>query len=1202
VRLPTIARAQQFRVLERATKPRASATTSLDVRKPGPPGVLPTSPLGGKVFIRLQQLERERGIETDRVADPAATRPLEEMRARTVATGGSADAGADSPYLEAFRLLTQLGAIAPAPAPGPPAGPAVQVAEGWRPIGPFAIPHGQSYGSGAGSRPAVAGRVSSVAVDPADATHILVGAAGGGVWESKDAGATWTPRTDFQASLAIGAIAFDPSRSQTVYAGTGEGDFYGWLGTGLLRSTDGGTTWNVRAQAPFVGAGFYDLVVDPLNGQHMLAATTAGLFESSDGGATWAVRRAQRTWDLSMRPVGGGGPNATQEVYAGCNDGLQVSNDGGTTWTAVALPNAPAVWVRIEVCHAPSSPNVVYVYATGTTGQPNAPWTGYLWRKASGGGNFAAVTFPAAIGVGQAWYDWCAAVAPNDPDTLYLAAIDLFRGQRSGNTWTWMNLSAKTNGDCIHPDQHHITFSPTDPNVVYASCDGGVYRSPNAGVNWHSVNKGLAITEFEYLAAHPQYDAWLIGGTQDNGTERYEGGEVWFHVQDGDGGDCGIDVASPATCFHTFYSMGMERSTTGGAWGSWTWVGPNIPQGYNSLFYPPLEVSGTTVVQAGQSAFISTNSGASWTEVALPANQIASAVAIASATRVYVGTTAGNPYRIDAVAGVWQAPVALTQPRAGYVSDLCSDSNTASRLWVTYSNVTGGHVYRSDNAGTTWTNVSAGLPTIPANAIVIDPTAGDTVYVAADVGVYRSTNAGANWTAFSNGLPNVLATDLVFHQSSRLLRVGTRSRGVWEINVDRATMPDVEVYVRDSTVDTGRRAPSPTGADPFTFGAQTYWWECTDVKVDAPPYQYVNAGDVDFDRFEDDRGVFASGLVHENALRNRTVRVYVQVHNRGPMAATNLAVKVFYASAALGLPNLPAGFWTNFPNNALAPSSPWQPIAPAKLVPSLECGRPSVVSFDWTVPAAQAGHSCLLAIASAQNDSIATAELNVGALVTGQQKCGLKNLVVVDPPAAPAVRTVLLDLWWPLLRGRFSLGVDARGEAIKTVVLGKRLARYAQEAKLKSRKFTLTERSAVATLLREHRAIKKDDFDLERLYVPTVGPWLTVPAGAPTTPDRVIVVLPAQKPKPGRFALVQWDEQGAPVGGFTFEVVGEGATPKRPQARTRARTGSTARVSAGTRSGSRKPRSGRLANRRPDRAASKPRSRPKKSTARGRRA
>src|SRR5439155_11910557 len=147
----------------------------------------------------------------------------------------------------------------------------------------------------------------------------------------------------------------------------------------------------------------------------------------------------------------------------------------------------------------------------------------------------------------------------------------------------------------------------------------------------------------------------------------------------------------------------MERSTTGGAWGSWTWVGPNIPQGYNSLFYPPLEVSGTTVVQAGQSAFISTNSGASWTEVALPANQIASAVAIASATRVYVGTTAGNPYRIDAVAGVWQAPVALTQPRAGYVSDLCSDSNTASRLWVTYSNVTGGHVYRSDNAGTTWT-------------------------------------------------------------------------------------------------------------------------------------------------------------------------------------------------------------------------------------------------------------------------------------------------------------------------------------------------------------------------------------------------------------------------------------------------------------------------------------------------------------------
>ena len=107
------------------------------------------------------------------------------------------------------------------------------------------------------------GRVSSIAVDPSDPKHLLLGAAGGGIWESNDTGATWTPRTDQMPSLAIGAIAFDPTNPKKVYAGSGEGNFYSNLGAGVYKSTDGGTTWTVSASAPFVGVGFYDLVVDP---------------------------------------------------------------------------------------------------------------------------------------------------------------------------------------------------------------------------------------------------------------------------------------------------------------------------------------------------------------------------------------------------------------------------------------------------------------------------------------------------------------------------------------------------------------------------------------------------------------------------------------------------------------------------------------------------------------------------------------------------------------------------------------------------------------------------------------------------------------------------------------------------------------------------------------------------------------------------
>ena len=103
----------------------------------------------------------------------------------------------------------------------------------------------------------------------------------------------------------VGAVAFVPSNPLTVYAGTGEGNFYAGLGAGLLRSTNGGTTWSLLTGAPFVGQGFYDLIVDPANANHLLAATTAGIHESTNAGANWTQRRAPRCWDLSMRPTGG---------------------------------------------------------------------------------------------------------------------------------------------------------------------------------------------------------------------------------------------------------------------------------------------------------------------------------------------------------------------------------------------------------------------------------------------------------------------------------------------------------------------------------------------------------------------------------------------------------------------------------------------------------------------------------------------------------------------------------------------------------------------------------------------------------------------------------------------------------------------------------------------------------------------------------
>ena len=631
----------------------------------------------------------------------------------------------------------------------------------WRFLGPIAIPNGQTYGA---TRDRVSGRVSAVAVDPHDGAHLIVGAAGGGVWESRDGGGSWRARTDEQPTLTTGALAFDPKEPRTVYAGTGEGNYYSWFGAGVLVSTDGGTRWSVRASAPFVGQGFYALVVDADNPAHLFAATTDGLYQSKDRGVAWVERLAGTCWAVSV---------ADRHVLAAQADGVHASTDGGTTWQPVQLPGAPASWDRLAVSHAPSDTRIAYAFGSSAG-------TASLFRRDSHGA-WHAIPTPADLRTGQAWYDWYVVVASDDQNQVYLGAIDLHRGDYAGNAWTWTNLSSKAAGDSIHPDQHCLTVDPKHPDIIYAGSDGGLFRSPDRGISWQPLNDGLGITEIEYLAQDSSSATWLLCGTQDNGSLRWSGPLGWEHVADGDGGDCTVDEAHPQTVFHTYYSMGMERSTAGGDAGSWVWIGPNIPANYSSLFYPPVAGNDTVIAQAGESVFVSVDDGTTWVEVALPTG-IASALAIANHNALWAATTDGNIYRIDRTPGGWSAPTALTSPRPGaYLSDLWVNSANPNSIWVTSTSVGGGRVFHTTDGGTSWHDRSSGgLTGLPITAIEVDPAHTNRLWVGADLGVWESHNGGAAWKPFGVGLPNALVGDLLFNPTFRLLRAALRNRGTWE--------------------------------------------------------------------------------------------------------------------------------------------------------------------------------------------------------------------------------------------------------------------------------------------------------------------------------------------------------------------------------------------------------------------------------------
>src|SRR5436190_4401846 len=235
--------------------------------------------VSGKTFLRQDEFLEQRGLTRE-------SRPL------------APEDASESALTEASPTLYLRGAQERAllMAEAPPS-PAVL----WRSLGPAGIPDGQTYGSGPGSTATMVGRVSAIAVDPNDSGHVLVGSAAGGVWETRDGGTSWTPRTDDQPTLSVGALAFDPSNPSTVYAGTGEGNSeYFHLGQGILVSHDGGSTWTVVADHVFADIGFYRLVVDPRDSQRLIVATTGGAAVSPDAAGSWSLLHQGLTWDVSI--------------------------------------------------------------------------------------------------------------------------------------------------------------------------------------------------------------------------------------------------------------------------------------------------------------------------------------------------------------------------------------------------------------------------------------------------------------------------------------------------------------------------------------------------------------------------------------------------------------------------------------------------------------------------------------------------------------------------------------------------------------------------------------------------------------------------------------------------------------------------------------------------------------------------------------
>jgi hypothetical protein len=329
----------------------------------------------------------------------------------------------------------------------------------------------------------------------------------------------------------------------------------------------------------------------------------------------------------------------------------------------------------------------------------------------------------------------------------------------------------------------------------------------------------------------------------------------------------------------------------------------------------------------------------------------------------------------------------------------CVAVDNAGTVWVSFASVlateatgefTNDHVYRLPAGSTTWLNCSAGLAQAnPINAIAVDPSNPDLVFCGGDQSVFRWDATANSWELWDQGLPNSPIMSLALHGPSRLLRAATYGRGIWERAIDNSPEPLVDIYMRDNILDSARcPAPCPV-PHPFNPANLVWWYQSEDITVDAPPFQTPLPAPDDI--------TLANSVVDCNPKRGMVNRFYIQVHNRGPLKATNVRVRAFLADASLALPSLPSDFWSSpKPFDGDPSAAYWTPIGSTKSAGDLGPCKTAVLCWEWAVPATAAQHSCLLAIATCDEDVLnLPGHFDIGDVVINYNNVTLKNMAII---------------------------------------------------------------------------------------------------------------------------------------------------------------------------------------------------------------
>ncbi len=689
----------------------------------------------------------------------------------------------------------------------------------WTSIGPAPILHGQDPGHGP-----VTGRITGVAPDPANSNIIYIAAAGGGVWKTTNGGKRWVPLTDHVQSAsgnpvpeALSALAL----ASTNLASAAHGKFILYAGLdsedsqGLLVSRDGGATWTVENDGGvFNGLEVTKIVVDQTDptGQTVYAVMNnlefagtisgvPGIYKSTDGGTSWVNTTASISSDGTftdcvvdsangqVRYTAVGPPPYQQGASA-----IYKSTDGGGAWAELSggAPSGVSAG-SISLAISPSSPEMLIAVSTN-------PSTGAIQieRTPDGGTTWSNVTNDAPTGGAP----YLVTVDPSNPNVVFIFGQASYNVETTNGGATWKNIAYDSSGHGPHVDNHSVDFDAAG-NLLLGN-DVGIWKltRPTSLTNerWRDLNGNLDITQFYDVALDPRNAKIAYAGSQDNGTDKFQGSLGWDLLQGGDGGYARVDPSNSRTIYQEFYDVSLSRSDNGGK--TFTSISPPGAGGDNSQFIIPfvLDPSDYSEILYGtDKLYESTNEGQTWTTVGSPGKSFntsdstidaVAATGTGNSTMLYV--MAGNSTYVSGNNGAtWsgtQVPgyndfhysdptlvIDPTNPEIAYAVRNMPDAPGTDPIET-------GHIFRTTDGGETWTDITSDLPNTALNAIAMNVVGGTThLWVGTNLGVYESTNLGASWSLFGAGLPNATVMSLEYVPSLNTLVAGTYGRGAWEI-------------------------------------------------------------------------------------------------------------------------------------------------------------------------------------------------------------------------------------------------------------------------------------------------------------------------------------------------------------------------------------------------------------------------------------